>query len=206
MSDDDRPDDEDTGDAEPLEGPFERLDPGERGGDPFSTLGPGDAGVADEDSGTDPRSGDGDPTDTGVSAGRQESEAEASGAEPGTPGVPDDDPADLVDEGERTAGDSPFDAAEELFEEMEIDEIDRDTIWDRLTDARSEGSVADRIDNVVTEVSKHKFCEQCEHFSEPPDVACNHDGTQILEFVDMDTVRVRDCPVVEERSEIGTEE
>jgi uncharacterized OB-fold protein len=49
------------------------------------------------------------------------------------------------------------------------------------------------------EVSKHSYCERCEHFSTPPGVTCTNEGTEILEFMDMETVRVINCPIVEER-------
>jgi len=52
-------------------------------------------------------------------------------------------------------------------------------------------------------VSKHAFCETCEHFSGPPEIECGHGGTEILAFVDMETVRVSNCPIVAERRRLG---
>lgn len=43
------------------------------------------------------------------------------------------------------------------------------------------------------------YCRSCEYFSEPPEVHCNHKGTTIVEFVDLEHVRVRDCPIVARR-------
>ncbi|MHC3437373.1 hypothetical protein ACYJ1Y_04540 [Natrialbaceae archaeon A-gly3] len=41
-----------------------------------------------------------------------------------------------------------------------------------------------------------KYCRRCEHFSAPPEVACENEGTEIVELVDLETFRVIDCPVV----------
>ncbi len=48
-------------------------------------------------------------------------------------------------------------------------------------------------------VPKTTYCQRCEHFATPPTVACEHPGTAVLEVVDVDNFRVRDCPVVEQR-------
>ncbi|MFC7230986.1 hypothetical protein ACFQMM_05325 [Saliphagus sp. GCM10025308] len=45
-------------------------------------------------------------------------------------------------------------------------------------------------------IPKRSYCHQCEYFSDPPTVACTHEGTEILEMPSMDTYRVVDCPVV----------
>jgi uncharacterized OB-fold protein len=87
-----------------------------------------------------------------------------------------------------------------------VGDIDPDEVWENLSEAEQRGSVSETEDHVYAEVSKHSFCEHCEHFSAPPDVACSHDGTEILEFVDMETVRLLDCPVVAERRELEDEQ
>jgi hypothetical protein len=103
----------------------------------------------------------------------------------------------------------PFESASSAFERAGVEGIDPDEVWDRLT-AEPDGDEADDgegfppdddEDDVVT-VSKHSYCEGCEHFSSPPDVTCTHEGTEILEFVGVDDVRVSNCPVVEERREL----
>ncbi len=64
------------------------------------------------------------------------------------------------------------------------------------------GEIAADDDNETTpesryaEVSKHRYCEQCEHFSAPPNAHCTNDGTEIMELLDMETVRLLDGPVV----------
>jgi hypothetical protein len=103
---------------------------------------------------------------------------------------------------EQREGD-PF---EDVFEEMDVGEIDPDTVWESIAAAESEGPVSRQTDSLYAEVSKHSYCEQCEFFSDPPDVHCSHDGTEILEFLDHETVRVVDCPIVAERKELAKHE
>lgn len=116
------------------------------------------------------------------------------------PGVPAEDP--FADVGTREG--DPFE--DSAFERMDTGEIDPDAIWERLSEAQERGSVADAGERTYAEVSKHRFCEQCEFFSDPPEIACSHDGTEILEFVDQETVRLVDCPVVAEREELEKHE
>jgi len=117
-------------------------------------------------------------------------------------GDPTVEPA--VDDARGREGD-PFEAMGEAFTEMQVEGVDPDDVWQRLTSAESRGSVQREADRVYAEVSKHSYCEQCEFFSEPPDVDCSHEGTEIVEFLDMETVRVVDCPVVTERKELEGE-
>ncbi|MFQ3319114.1 MAG: hypothetical protein ACI8UR_000820 [Natronomonas sp.] len=108
--------------------------------------------------------------------------------------------------------DDADDEAEDLFAEMESADIDADAVWEEL----SEGETADaepttgetpvELDDVDVRpdaneaiVSKHRYCHRCEHFSEPPDVACRNPDTTIVEMVDIDHFLVRNCPVVERR-------
>lgn len=95
----------------------------------------------------------------------------------------------------------PFD--EELFDSVETDAIDPDRAWASL-----EGDTPDGVgdgERTVTEVSKRKYCERCEYFSEPPGVGCTHEGTEILGFPDRETVRMVDCPIVAKRRELEQE-
>ncbi|MFC7073236.1 hypothetical protein ACFQJ7_11745 [Halovenus rubra] len=99
----------------------------------------------------------------------------------------------------------PFEEGESLFEEQETDGIDPDTVWKELASAESDRETDERYERTFADVSKHSYCEQCEHFSSPPDVACTNEGTDIVEFLDVETVRVVDCPVVKERKELEEE-
>ncbi|WP_436923481.1 hypothetical protein [Halosimplex amylolyticum] len=129
----------------------------------------------------------------------------------------------------------PFESAASAFERAGVEDIDPDDVWDRLTgesggdesgdpgagpdsapgtdagpaaDAGLEpGEAAPTGDeDDVVDVSKHAYCEGCEHFSPPPDVTCSHEGTEILAFVDVDSVRVANCPVVAERRDLEDHE
>ncbi|MDS0278219.1 hypothetical protein NDI85_10465 [Halomicroarcula sp. S1AR25-4] len=98
----------------------------------------------------------------------------------------------------------PFGGAESVFESVDVGSVDPDGVWDSLGEDDSPTPPSDR--KRYADVSKHRYCEQCEHFAEPPAVQCTHEGTEILEFVDMETVRLLNCPVVAEQRELGNEE
>jgi hypothetical protein len=98
----------------------------------------------------------------------------------------------------------PFKSMGEAFTEMEVEGVDPDEVWQRLSDA-GEGSDTRETGRSYAEVSKHSYCEQCEYFSDPPDVECSHEGTEIVEFLDIERVRVVDCPVVAERKNLEGE-
>lgn len=111
--------------------------------------------------------------------------------------------ADVDARRERSAGD----VFEEAFAEQPYESIDEGSEWDASDeDEESEfGAVGEVIEagEKTYVVSKRNFCERCRYFSEPPDVHCTHDGTEIREFVDMDHVRLYSCPIVEERGLAG---
>lgn len=98
----------------------------------------------------------------------------------------------------------PFEKMDSLFEERDTETIDPDSVWQDLTSPGS-GSANDHHERTFADVSKHSYCEQCRYFSSPPDVACTHEGTDIVEFLDMETVRVVDCPIVAERQDLERE-
>jgi hypothetical protein len=97
----------------------------------------------------------------------------------------------------------PFESADNPFERVDVDGVDPDELWLELTSDDRETGPADPPEDDVVDVSKHRFCEVCPHFSAPPSVECTHEGTEILAFLDPDEVRVRNCPVVGERRELG---
>lgn len=112
------------------------------------------------------------------------------------PGDDSDDPFADVE----TPAESPFGESGSVFERVESGRANPDDVWEAITakDDRDEpASVPD--DGRYSEVSKHTYCEQCEYFSSPPDVTCTHETAEIIEFLDMETVRLLNCPVVAER-------
>jgi hypothetical protein len=102
------------------------------------------------------------------------------------------------------------------FEEVDIEDIDEDDVWEEIT-----GETADTDVETVGEaessteesalaaeaaadeneaiVQKSSYCQKCEFFAEPPEVACTNEGTEIIDLVDSDRFRVRNCPVVKQR-------
>ncbi|MFC5365677.1 hypothetical protein [Salinirubrum litoreum] len=52
-------------------------------------------------------------------------------------------------------------------------------------------------------IRKADYCQQCEYFTDPPAVACENEGTDIVSVEDFEHFRVRGCPVVENEFEPG---
>lgn len=101
----------------------------------------------------------------------------------------------------------------DLFEEMDVGEVDSEEIWETVVEEEDEGSgpgaggpggVAEEIEPggpaTGTEhvVEKREFCHRCTYFTDPPETACTHEGTEIVEVVDSGHFRVRNCPMVGE--------
>lgn len=101
--------------------------------------------------------------------------------------------------------DEPDVDTDALFTEEEPAPIDIDAIWQSIeSDWPGEDDTLGFDDTDAEHVvSKRWFCEQCEYFSNPPEVRCSHEGTTILEFVGTEEVRVRNCPIVAERLALG---
>ncbi|QSW99073.1 hypothetical protein [Haloterrigena alkaliphila] len=95
-------------------------------------------------------------------------------------------------DGAERGSDAAFD---DLFDREDVPEIDGERLWERLeADEPDEPTPPD--DRDVREIEKATYCHQCEHFADPPAVACTREGTDILELTDRDRFRVVDCPVV----------
>jgi hypothetical protein len=202
----DDPDDEGDdpfNEFEPVGGdddPFEDLDvPAEDSGEAADWPDPTDRTdrPADSQDGADPAA---DPFDAFAeprgAEGGPASESPAEGAPDDTgpaggPGNSADDPFAGFDAD--VPGEDPFDA----FREVEIDD-DEDPIA-----AAIDPDAGRDDDRTYSRVSKHRFCEQCEYFTDPPEVGCTHETAEIVEFVDWETVLLVDCPVVAERRALG---
>jgi hypothetical protein len=153
--------------------PFDDLDP-ERDGDPFEEL--GDRLEAGKET---------SPLD-GAESDRQPNEQPSGEEQLGEEGARQrrtDPEGDPFEGGDWTAEDADESVWEELSTEPEVDT--------QQEDGRR-----------VSEVNKHSFCEGCEYFTEPPEIACTHEGTEIRRFLDVETVEVVDCPIVEERERL----
>ncbi|WP_121822430.1 hypothetical protein [Halostella salina] len=146
--------------------------------------------------------GDADGEPAGGTDAADHAEADASADDPPDREPVDDAPlgdlAARIDE-RRTERASATES--ELFTEQSAESIDSDRLWEQVTGADDAtppddaGNAPQRDERVV---SKRSYCQGCEHFSAPPDVRCDHAGTEILEVVDLDRFRVVDCPVVRE--------
>lgn len=192
------------GDA-PDDGPVpidEEADPGRLPDDPFTNR--------DADGPERPPRIESGPESTDADAGDAPDESATEGLgsmvnEPSVPEAGDDDPfADLgggpqprTRDDDGTSSDDPFDS----FESVDVDEVDPDEVWANLSSL--EDATEEFDGRVYYEVSKHRFCERCEYFSGPPEASCTFEGADIVEFVDMETVRLVNCPVVAEQEELG---
>lgn len=210
MSDDDAQDDDRPDD------PFEQLEDGvgNREGDPFESLSdettdqtdteppsPDDADWVDEFGVDSPTAGPGRES----SQPPEESETEWEESETDGPRVETDTDSmtEMLGDVDHREGD-PFEQGD-LFEEQDTEGVDPDTVWEDLASSDSEDSEPADTGRQFAEVSKHSYCEQCEYFSSPPSVSCTHEGTDIVEFLDAETVRLVDCPIVAERRELENE-
>jgi len=93
--------------------------------------------------------------------------------------------------------DDPFGA----FESAGVDGVDPDEIWESLS-AAEDDDMPEFDSKTFYEVSKHRFCERCEYFTEPPETSCSYEGAAIVEFLDMETVRLLNCPIVREQRKL----
>lgn len=110
----------------------------------------------------------------------------------------------------------------DLFEEVDVGDIDGEAVWEAVVEEgqppealleEPEGPSAAEPTGQPDEhvIDKREYCQRCEFFSEPPEVACTNEGTEIVELVDNDCFRVRNCPKVGDdeealRSMIGDEQ
>ena len=111
--------------------------------------------------------------------------------------------ADLEEVDADAAGDDVFaemDASVEAVSESDVlSLLDAD---DSLQEVDI-GEVPDvEVDDEGLVVPKSRYCERCEHFSEPPEVSCSHQGTEIHELSDRTNLLVSNCPIVAERGHV----
>ncbi|WP_181686899.1 hypothetical protein [Halorhabdus salina] len=180
--------------------PFDRIDVEDRPDDPFADLADRqdrdrDAEAARfDDFGYEDDRTDSTPADVDHQPDAGDSVEEEPVVERGI-----DDPFDRFGVDRREA--DPF---EQLGERSEPVDAEQDSeMWETLSRSEAEPETEKQGQRRFAEVSKHSYCEQCDYFSDPPEVACSNEGTDIIEFVDSETVRVADCPIVAEREELA---
>jgi hypothetical protein len=106
-----------------------------------------------------------------------------------------------------SADDLPDD---DLFESVDVGQVDDEAVWESFVEGETDpeervglGAEAERVaDPAEHVVPKRDFCQRCPHFAAPPETACTHDGTDIVEVIDTDSFRVRNCPVVEDEDAV----
>ncbi|WP_136688550.1 hypothetical protein [Halorhabdus amylolytica] len=183
--------------------PFDGIDVEDRDADPFERLGDRDTPPEADPSDTSP-----EPFEAGGSDAEPgpESSPEKGESETGIQGTPTvDDPADdpFSEMGRNERAGDPFEGLTGgSVRDGEAARPDSD-LWEELSRSEVEPETERHGQRRFAEVSKHTYCERCEHFSEPPEIACAHEGTDIIEFVDFETVRVADCPIVAEREQLA---
>lgn len=140
-----------------------------------------------------------DDTDTG-------SELDAVGEE-GSRRVQADDaddvraPLDDLVERTRQRDDDVTDA----FDEVDVDAVEDDELWDQLEAERIEATVDEPTSDAERDVRvlrKRDYCMRCQYYSAPPEVRCGHDRGEIMELVDTDRFKVVDCPIIRGEEEL----
>ena len=189
--------------------------------DPFAELGDGiETDGEHADSNPDH---DADTDDTGPLFGTATRESTASDNQPRGASKESDSSSS-----ESIAATDPFDDLEtaserdieDAFERMDVGDTADEDVWKSLDEdlrdsasgtfdpdagARPETSVSEATEPLAGSaggpehvVDKRTYCQQCPHLSDPPDVACTHEGTTIVEVVNTDEFRVWNCPMVSE--------
>lgn len=211
-------DEETGGDGDEIDDPFSRLGEDVPGGDAdstgFAAADPAaddltaDDPAANDPAADDPAADDADSLDRGKTEDDGDAFGPRSATDAGQTGS-----SDPFDELGPATGESDADL-EDAFERMDVGVAEEDA-WESLDEdaggefgpgggasergATGAGFAADSaragVDRVI---SKRTYCQQCPHFSAPPEVACGHEGTTILEAVGFDEFRVRNCPMVDD--------
>lgn len=184
---------------------------------------PDDATVesTDDQFGDDPAADESDATPLGDLARRleaQDGRTERTGGASG--GDVPDEFDEILDEESVAVAD-----ADELFEEMDVSDVDSEAVWNSVLNgddtepadvtaqqlSESEGvedEDDDGLNNSIDEptgadseatetlVPKRSYCESCHFFADPPEATCTYSGAEIVEIVDSEQFRVRNCPVV----------
>ena len=123
----------------------------------------------------------------------------------------------LGDEGGALGGDDADANRDDPFKSAETPAVDAESLWE------TPAAGGDAVDPAATRgagvgsdpgsgeasaegdgehvVPKRTYCQQCPHFSAPPAVACGREGTTVVEVVDADHFRVRNCPVARDAAE-----
>jgi hypothetical protein len=110
------------------------------------------------------------------------------------------------------------DERSDAFESVDVGELDGEKLWERLAEDEDaddaavtvpleEATPADETelddDGRDVRTIPKDTCHSCPHFGDPPELACTHEGTDILAMPDSDHFRVADCPMVVEEEDVS---
>jgi len=147
--------------------------------------------------------GDGDDPTGGSTGGTGPVDGSTDAGDPfeSLPDVDVEDPFERLDDGAGPGERTPVGDADP-FEEVDVGTAGEDASWEELLPTEpTDGTGIDPTTVGETVVPKRRYCQGCEHFTAPPAVACTHTHGEIVEVVDVDHFRVRNCPVVAHRRE-----
>lgn len=136
----------------------------------------------------------------GEGAGRR-----GAGDGPRGPGADDSPLGDLARELEDRRRDDGDDLFERAFDRVDVESVDAGDVWSTLEDDHIEATVESPRTDAEREVfviPKRDYCQRCQYFSDPPDVACTYEGSEIVALEDVEHFRVADCPVVRGEEEL----
>lgn len=112
-----------------------------------------------------------------------------------------DDDADIPLEALREAVESRDKSEIDSFIQEDIPDIDPEVVWEEIE--ADEPPEQEFDEATIKVIPKEVYCQRCEYFSTPPEVACAHEGTTIIDLVDPEHVRVENCPVIARDEELG---
>ncbi|MFB6197800.1 MAG: hypothetical protein ABEI52_05950, partial [Halobacteriaceae archaeon] len=115
------------------------------------------------------------------------------------PGEEEDAPMEDLARRVAERGDAPESGGE--FEAVETAEIDTEDVWADLEAGTSDEPITtgERVEGAEAgdvRIIPKRTCHTCPYFGEPPDLHCNHEGTEIIEVVNSEEYKVSDCPMV----------
>lgn len=94
------------------------------------------------------------------------------------------------------------------FEAVETAEIDTEDVWADLEAGTSDepittGERVEAAEEGDVRIIPKRTCHTCPYFGEPPELHCNHEGTEIREVASPEEFEVVDCPMVVDEDDLG---
>ncbi|MFC4408702.1 hypothetical protein [Haloarchaeobius iranensis] len=102
---------------------------------------------------------------------------------------------EMADEFERRREDRDAEPDDDLFESVDVGDVDSEALWEQVSTDESTAEPEPDVPEVRV-ISKSKYCQRCEYFTDPPAVGCTNEGTTIKSEASMDEFEVVDCPKI----------